>query len=477
MMRFCSISLFSVGVLVGLMTNCGMSADGPGDWKVGIATVNITPRESMWMAGYASRTKPSDGVLTELRAKALAIEDAAGTRAVIVTTDLISIPRMLREQVSGVVAEKFKLDPAGLLLNCSHTHCSPVVKDDLELSVMYRLELEQRKRVEGYFVELRDKLVAAIGAAIAELKPAKLGYSHARCGFAMNRRLPVKGEFQNSPYPNGPVDQDVPVLRVESPDGKLLAVAFGYACHNTTTALQQFNADYAGYAQLEIEKQHPGVTALFVMGCGGDQNPYPRGKIEWAMTHGNSLAAAVEAALLPEPQPLRGPLKVGWEAIDLEFAPVTRNDLLKRLESKDVYEQRGGGAPQGSGAAGQGSRDLQLSDSGHPVRRRPDAGRLGRGSCCGLFPATQAGTGEHARVGRRLQQRCLCLYSVQTSSAGGWLRRGRGNAIRVSAWPVSTQCRREDCHSGKRDGDPPAKRNREARRQTVTGFVCSWFDS
>lgn len=341
MTRFCLISLFSVGVFAVFWTNRGLAADGPADWKAGVATVKITPQESMWMAGYASRTKPSDGVLTELRAKALAIEDAAGTRAVIVTTDLISIPRMLREQVSGAVAEKFKLDPAGLLLNCSHTHCSPVVKDDLELSVMYRLEPEQRKRVERYFVELRDKLVAVIGSAIAELKPARLGYSHARCGFAMNRRLPMKGEFQNSPYPDGPVDQDVPVLRVESPDGKLLAIAFGYACHNTTTALQQFNADYAGYAQLEIEKQHPGVTALFVMGCGGDQNPYPRGKIEWAMTHGNSLAAAVEAALLPEPQPLRGPLKVGLEAIDLEFAPVTRNDLLKRMESKDVYEQRG----------------------------------------------------------------------------------------------------------------------------------------
>ena len=341
MTRLCLISLFSVGVFAGFWTNGGLAADGPADWKAGVATVKITPQESMWMAGYASRTKPSDGVLTELRAKALVIEDAAGTRAVIVTTDLISIPRMLREQVSGAVAEKFKLDPAGLLLNCSHTHCSPVVKDDLELSVMYRLEPEQRRRVEGYFAELRDKLVAVIGSAIAELKPARLGYSHARCGFAMNRRLPVKGEFQNSPYPDGPVDQDVPVLRVESPDGKLLAVAFGYACHNTTTALQQFNADYAGYAQLEIEKQHPGVTALFVMGCGGDQNPYPRGKIEWAMTHGNSLAAAVEAALLPGPQPLRGPLKVGLEAIDLEFAPVTRNDLLKRLESKDVYEQRG----------------------------------------------------------------------------------------------------------------------------------------
>ena len=327
-----------------LTADAAAAAEDQVEWKAAAASVAITPKESLWMAGYASRTKPSDGVLTDLHAKALALEDTAGTRAVIVTTDLIAIPRVLREQVSHEVGERFKLDSAGLMLNCSHTHCGPVVKDDLEMSVIYHLEADQRQRVEAYFVQLKNKLVELIGTALAELKPAKIGYSHARCGFAMNRRLPTKGGYQNSPYPDGPVDHDVPVLRVESSDGKLLAVAFGYACHNTTTSLQQFNADYAGYAQSEIEKQHPGVTALFVMGCGGDQNPYPRGQIELAMTHGKSLATAVEAALLPKPKPVLGPLKVALESVELDFVPVTRNDLLKRLESKDVYEQRSAAA-------------------------------------------------------------------------------------------------------------------------------------
>jgi hypothetical protein len=320
------------------------TAEDSVDWKAGAASVAITPRESLWMAGYASRTKASDGVLTDLYAKALALEDANGTRLVVVTTDLIAIPRVLREQVAREVGERFKLDRAGLMLNCSHTHCGPVVKDDLEMSVIYHLDADQRQGVEAYFDELTNKLVELVGAALAQLKPARIGYSHARCGFAMNRRLPTKDGFKNSPYPDGPVDHDVPVLQVRLPDGKLLAVAFGYACHNTTTSLQQFNADYAGYAQVEIEKQHPGTTALFVMGCGGDQNPYPRGQIELAMTHGKSLATAVEAALLPEPKVIRGPLKLAFQSIELDFVPVSRNDLLKRLESKDVYEQRSAAA-------------------------------------------------------------------------------------------------------------------------------------
>ena len=326
--------------LIVIVTSATGRAD-EGVWKSGVATVAITPSQPIWMAGYSGRTKPSEGVLSELHAKALAFEDSAGTRAVIVTTDLISIPRPLRQQVAKAVAEKYQLDPKGLLLNCSHTHCGPVVKDDLEMSVMYSLEPEQRQRVESYFVELRDKLIAVIGAAIDDLQPAKLSYSHARCSVAMNRRLPTKDGFQNSPYPDGPVDHDVPVLRVDSLDGKTLrAVAFGYACHNTTTGVMQINADYAGFAQTEIEKAHPGATAMFVMGCGGDQNPYPRGQIEWAMTHGKTLATAVEAALLPAPTPIRGSLKFDLQEIDLPFEPVTREELLTRRESKDGYAKR-----------------------------------------------------------------------------------------------------------------------------------------
>lgn len=332
---------FVAGICIALFCGIRLTADEQvAEWKAGVATVAVTPGQSIWMAGYASRSKPSEGILSELHAKALVIEDSAGSKAVIVTTDLIGIPRPLRQQVANAIEDKYRLNPAGLLLNCSHTHCSPVVKDDLEMSVMYPLEPEQRQRVESYFVELREKLIGVIGLALEDLKPARMSYSHARCSVAMSRRLPSKNGYQNSPYPDGLVDHDVPVLRVESPDGKLRAIAFGYACHNTTTALLQINADYAGVAQTELEKAHPGATALFVMGCGGDQNPYPRGQYDWALVHGKTLATAVEAALLPQPRPVIGQLKFALKEIDLPFEPISRDEMMKLRDGKDVYEKR-----------------------------------------------------------------------------------------------------------------------------------------
>jgi hypothetical protein len=58
------------------------------EWKAGVASVVITPQQSMWMAGYAARTKPSDGKVHDLHAKAISLEDFQGGRLIIVTVDL-----------------------------------------------------------------------------------------------------------------------------------------------------------------------------------------------------------------------------------------------------------------------------------------------------------------------------------------------------------------------------------------------------
>ena len=306
-------------------------------WKAGAASVVITPAEPMWMAGYASRNKPSEGKFQDLFAKALALQDAAGTRLVIVTCDLIGIPRALRDAVEKDVREKHKLPPECLLMNASHTHSGPVVR----VKSFYSLSEQHEQQVDKYAAGLQQKLVTLAGQSLADLAPARLGYCHARAGFAMNRRLPSKTGYQNSPNPDGPVDHDVPVLRVERADGKLRAVLFGYACHNTTLGLYQFCGDYAGFAQQYVEEAHPGVTALFTIGCGADQNPYPRSTLEWAQRHGRSLADAVEAALLPQARPIRGPLRAAFQEVSLAFAPAPSRDELVRMKEKgSQYEKR-----------------------------------------------------------------------------------------------------------------------------------------
>src|SRR5688572_15986605 len=64
-------------------------------WKAGIATTDITPPVALWMSGYGARTTPAEGKLHPLFIKVLALEDASGKRAIVLSSDLLGIPQTI----------------------------------------------------------------------------------------------------------------------------------------------------------------------------------------------------------------------------------------------------------------------------------------------------------------------------------------------------------------------------------------------
>jgi hypothetical protein len=324
---------------LSLVVAAGAGAAQPAlTWRAGVATAVITPESSMWMAGFGSRNKPSEGVVQPLNAKALALADAQGGRFVFVTLDLIGVERTLRKSLEGRLAQSYQLRPEQFVLTASHTHCGPELR-------AFKLPpgagaTGPAALIPAYVAALENKIHALVGEALASLAPARVATTRARAGFAMNRRRPNKnGGYTNAPNPAGPVDHDVPVLRVDGADGRLRAVLFGYACHNTTLSFYQFCGDYAGYAQEFLQADHPGAVALFLTGCAGDQNPYPRSTVVLAQAHGRTLATAVEAALFAAATPLTGSLKSAYGEIALRYAPpLSRVEFEARLTSKDKLE-------------------------------------------------------------------------------------------------------------------------------------------
>ncbi len=309
----------------------------PANWKAGSATMKVTPQKLLWMAGYAARKKPAEGKVQELFAKALALEDEQGGKLVFVTLDLIGVPQLLRHEVAARAEKQFQLPPANLVMNASHTHSGP----SLRTTPLTEADKDNPRARDSweYTQKLQDDLVALIGKALADMQPARLTWNKARCGFAMNRRRdytlpPDHPNANKAPNPNGPVDHEVPALRVEAPDGTLKATLFGYACHNTSLGFYNWCGDYAGFAQEYLQEHRPGFTALFLMGCGGDQNPYPRRSdvvpgitdLELSMQHGRSLANAVEMALTVNPRPVAGPIRAAYEEIKLSYASNKRED-------------------------------------------------------------------------------------------------------------------------------------------------------
>jgi hypothetical protein len=312
-----------------------------GELQVGVGRADITPSGPIWMVGYASRNKPSEGVDQPLFTKALTVQDGQEPPLVLITADIIGFPRTLAEEIAERVEKAHQVPRANVMLVASHTHTGPLIAGNL--LGMFELPEKEVEVVKAYARQLADKVLAAVGEAFQSRRPARLSFGRGRATFAVNRRVFRAGGVNFGVNPDGPVDFEVPALRVEDPDGKVRAIVFGYACHCTTLGgdYYRIGGDWAGYAQEYLERAYPGATALFVTGCGGDANPEPRGKLAFARQHGLEMAGVVGQALRGARTPVGGPLRTAFDRADLPLVPLpSRAEYEKRLEDKDRFVRR-----------------------------------------------------------------------------------------------------------------------------------------
>jgi hypothetical protein len=337
------------------------AAEPSAGWKAGVARVDTTPTAPVRMAGYASRTAPSQGVAHPLAAKALALADAQGHRVVLVTCDIIHFKRGFTNRVCDRVEARYGLPRADVALFASHCHSGPTPVEPPDPKGDAPPAPEGSEANVAYMRDLEGKIVDLVGEALAKLEPVSLAHGVGRAHFALNRREPTDRGIRLGKYPAGPVDEGVPILRVAKADGKPLAIVFGYACHNTTLRpdMTRIDPDFAGYAQDRIEADHPGALAMFVTGCAGDADPHPFGTLEMARAHGDELGAAVKF-VTDHPNwwtPLTGPLRSSYAETTVRFAgPTDRASYEKLRDDPDPGRRR------------HARRMLEELDTGRPIR-------------------------------------------------------------------------------------------------------------
>jgi neutral ceramidase len=306
---------------------------GAAEYTAGVARLDITPGRPIRMAGYAAREKLSEGVEMRLWAKALAIEDPKGKRLVLVTTDLIGLPRTVTDVVGARLEKEYGLERSRLVLNSSHTHAGPIVWSSERRAS--ELPDEPKRVVMEYRNALVEQLVAVVGAALKSLTPVEIQFGTGEASFGVNRRMSVGGEVRIGVNPSGPTDPSVPVLKVTRRGGSVMAVVFGYACHNTTLRADNLalSGDYAGQAQADLEKQFPDSTAMFLMLCGGDQNPNPRGSREQVSQHGQALAAEVARVVGQKLTRVEGTIAAAFQVQDLALAEPLGKPVLYPVQA------------------------------------------------------------------------------------------------------------------------------------------------
>jgi hypothetical protein len=220
------------------------------------------------MVGYYARDGVSAGVERPLTATALVLstDDA---KVAIVSCDLIFIQNPVADEIRQRIAEAIQTDPNCVLINCSHTHCGPTLPG-------FTFESQEQQKIQGKYLEnLKYLLTGCVLAANRTLRPARIGFDRGSTRIGINRReRDADGKIVLGENPDGPMDPDVAVVRVDEAGGKPLAVLFSYGCHTVTMGPKclRLSPDFPGPARQLIEYA-TGAKALFLQGAGGDINP------------------------------------------------------------------------------------------------------------------------------------------------------------------------------------------------------------
>jgi hypothetical protein len=247
---------------------------GAATLRAGVAKVDITPPPGLPMYGYMDRTQLSTGTLDPLYARILVLK-VDKTQMAAIALDLgrtfgpASLAR-LRNQLAK------KCDISYLLITASHTHSGPNILDEYPSDKTPEWETDALDRIyHGVIAAIKKEVEVRIGTGYGKVY---IGYNRRRVNSDGTVRM-----FWRNPdkIPTSPVDPTVAVLRLDTVEGKPLAILVNYACHPVVFGADnlKYSADYVGVMAKTVEQsvsEAAGGTPLcfFLQGGDGDINPY-----------------------------------------------------------------------------------------------------------------------------------------------------------------------------------------------------------
>ncbi len=292
--------------------------------SVGVARIDITPDYPVRLHGYGSRRTNAEGVAQHLFAKALAFGTDREGASILFTVDNLGVSGAVTDEVAARLKKRAKIPREQIAVCSSHTHSAPMLTGVAPNIFSSDIIPEQLAATDRYTRNLVDKLEEVALAALSNRAPSKLSWTEGTVKFAKNRRVVRDGKTQFGENSTAPVDHTLATMFVHGADGSLRAVLVNYACHCTTLGGEwnQIHGDWSGCTQEALERAHPGAVAMVSIGCGGDANPSPRGKLEHAQTHGEEIATEVKRLLGQPAKPLTKLPEGTLKRFDLDFDPL-----------------------------------------------------------------------------------------------------------------------------------------------------------
>lgn len=234
----------------------------PKSLQVGLARADITPPVGIAMVGFAGRG-PSIGLNDPLFATALVCQ-YGDERAVMIACDLLDLSSDVITEIREEISSRTDIQPANVTISCTHTHYGPD---------SYRNE--NAMDVTAYRVNLKYKLAGAVQEACNSCKEVKLGFAWGTSDIGINRREKrADGRIVLGQNPEGPIDRQVGILRIDDREGNPVASCVNFACHpvSQSGSMQLISADFPGRMR-DVVEQLTGAPCLYLQGACGNINP------------------------------------------------------------------------------------------------------------------------------------------------------------------------------------------------------------
>ena len=246
--------------------------------KCNIGVADITPNESVLLAGFAARKGLSTTIHRPLKTHCLVIQNDT-TRVCIITNDLMEISIDLAKKLRNEIAVQTGIPYNHIFIHCTHTHSAPRTGGQ---------SVEQGGTNFNFAAKFRETLVNnAVKTANDKKKfiPFTLEIAKGSSYINCNRR-----------ESDGPCDHDVYVARLLNKKKKPIVSLVNFACHPVSLNHKSLvvSTDFPGIAKEELSKTWKSEVFYF-SGAAGNVNPYGplRADTAYTQSRGIELADAV----------------------------------------------------------------------------------------------------------------------------------------------------------------------------------------
>ena len=250
--------------------------------RAGAYAIDVTPRHFPVLVGGMFLERTSEKITDPLHARCLVLDDGA-TKIAIVVVDSCMMPRDLLDRAKDAASKKTGIPADRILISATHSH-----------SAASAMGILGTPADPEYVKYLPGRIAEGIAAAASNLQPARIGwsavddYEHTHCrrwiyrpdkvladpfgGMTARANMHPGYENPNAIGPSGPVDPQLSVLSIQSPDGNPIALLANYSMHYFGST--EVSADYYGFFPSKIGKligAKENFVAIMSQGTSGDQ--------------------------------------------------------------------------------------------------------------------------------------------------------------------------------------------------------------